>query len=301
VGDPPFKLCLLDIFACAFEARKPTPGAAAPAAIAGTENGPCHHPRHRSVPHRCLQRRSPTRRRGHGLVREGHACRQRQSTSALSCFPALPRALSQRGMVSGRDFIAAWKSSAMRRVARLRPRDRHAGFCAVPPANRIHPDRSRRGPRAGSPIARPSKRMPATSAIGALGRQHDIRPQSMGRTKVTEDMFFHPGFAARSGRHPAVLLAELGAEGSEGALDGPAGLPDRLFSAARSFPMSRCSAVRLNCSRSTNKPVPACNFSPRRHVRQRSHWSRDHGIKGRPTSGRSVFAALLRSGEISGV
>ena len=74
-----------------------------------------------------------------------------------------------------------------------------------------------------------------------------------------DDMFFHPGIATRNGL-TAARLAELGAYGSEGALDGEAGLltamrPDRTVPPIRLFDRDpEILAVFF-------KPVPVCNFA----------------------------------------
>ena len=74
-----------------------------------------------------------------------------------------------------------------------------------------------------------------------------------------DDMFFHPGVATRNGL-TAARLAELGAEGSVGALDGQAGLltamrPDRTVPPVRLFDGApEILSVFF-------KPVPVCNFA----------------------------------------
>jgi 2-methylcitrate dehydratase PrpD len=74
-----------------------------------------------------------------------------------------------------------------------------------------------------------------------------------------DDMFFHAGFAARNAV-TSVGLAELGAKGSESALDGRAGL----FTALRR--PERAAAVELFAGPPEilavyHKPVPACNYA----------------------------------------
>ena len=74
-----------------------------------------------------------------------------------------------------------------------------------------------------------------------------------------DDMFFHAGFAARNAV-TAVELAELGAFGSETALDGPAGL----FAALRR--RERIGRVtpftgELEIFSVYHKPAPACNYA----------------------------------------
>src|SRR5262245_36782422 len=71
------------------------------------------------------------------------------------------------------------------------------------------------------------------------------------------EMFFHPGFAARNAV-TAVLLASAGAEASESALDGPAGL----FAAFGGAPPA---ALDLGGDweilAAYHKPAPACNYA----------------------------------------
>jgi 2-methylcitrate dehydratase PrpD len=71
------------------------------------------------------------------------------------------------------------------------------------------------------------------------------------------EMFFHPGFAARNAV-TAVLLARAGAEASESALDGPAGL----FAA---YGNVRRETLDLGGEweilAAYHKPVPACNYA----------------------------------------
>ncbi|MES1152958.1 MAG: MmgE/PrpD family protein, partial [Dongia sp.] len=207
------KLCLLDLFACAFEARS-LPWSRNAAKLAGAEGGPATilaTGQSASLPAAALANGVA----GHGLVREDmHA----GSVSHLGVvvLPAL-LALSQRGPVSGRDFIAAavvgYETGA--KIGR-----------AI-----INPDFARFFRPTGftGPIA--------AAACGSrlLGLNEDACTSAIALAANTtsglnqwphegaEDMFFHPGFAARSGV-TAVLLGELGVEGSEGALDGPAGL-----------------------------------------------------------------------------
>ena len=78
------------------------------------------------------------------------------------------------------------------------------------------------------------------------------------------EMFFHPGFAARNAV-TAVLLARAGAEASESALDGRAGL----FAA---FGGARRAALDLGGDweilAAYHKPAPACNYAQTRRRRR---------------------------------
>lgn len=74
-----------------------------------------------------------------------------------------------------------------------------------------------------------------------------------------DDMYFHPGFAARSAI-TALRLAELGAKGSASALDGPAGL-----FASFQVPLPENIALfadgQFEIEAVFNKEAPACNFA----------------------------------------
>jgi 2-methylcitrate dehydratase PrpD len=74
-----------------------------------------------------------------------------------------------------------------------------------------------------------------------------------------DDMFFHAGFAARNAV-TAVELAELGAFGSETALDGPAGLFASLRHSDRVEIVTPFSG-NLEIFSVYHKPAPACNYA----------------------------------------
>jgi 2-methylcitrate dehydratase PrpD len=243
------KLCLLDLFACAFEARN-LPWSQNAAKLAGADGGPATilaTGQSASLSAAALANGVA----GHGLVREDmHAA----SVSHLGVV-VLPTllALSQRGPVSGRDFIAAavvgYETGA--RVGR-----------AI-----INPDFARffrptgfTGPIAaaacGSRLLDLSEDA-CTSAIALAA--NTTSGLNQWPHEGTEDMFFHPGFAARSGV-TAVLLAELGAEGSEGALDGPAGLLTAYLN-GKAIPDVTLFSGPPELLAVYNKPVPACNFA----------------------------------------
>lgn len=114
----------------------------------------------------------------------------------------------------------------------------------------------------------------ATSAIGmaanATGGLNEW--PAVGGT----EMFFHPGFAARNAVTSA-LLAELGAEASESALDGKAGL----FAALRrdeTRPAIRFFDGPPEIMAVYNKPVPACNFA-QTACQLALQLLRDHGVR----------------------
>jgi len=75
-----------------------------------------------------------------------------------------------------------------------------------------------------------------------------------------DDMFFHAGFAARNAV-TSVELAELGAFGSETALDGPAGLFAALRRADRVAHVTPFRGDSLEIFSVYHKPAPACNYA----------------------------------------
>jgi 2-methylcitrate dehydratase PrpD len=75
-----------------------------------------------------------------------------------------------------------------------------------------------------------------------------------------DDMFFHAGFAARNAV-TSVELAELGAFGSETALDGPAGLFAALRRADRVAHVTPFQGDSLEIFSVYHKPAPACNYA----------------------------------------
>jgi 2-methylcitrate dehydratase PrpD len=167
-------------------------------------------------------------------------------------LPAL-LAISQRGAVSGRDFIAAgivgYEVGAQ------------LGRAIVTPEFA----RSFRPTGFTGPIAA------AAAASRLLGLDDDACTSAIALAANTasglnqwphegaEDMFFHPGFAARSGVTTA-LLAELGAAASEGALDGPGGLLTA-YLGPRPIPDIVLFSGVPELLAVYSKPVPACNFA----------------------------------------
>jgi 2-methylcitrate dehydratase PrpD len=261
-----FKLCLLDLFACAFEARD-LPWSRRAAAIAGLESGPATilaTGQSSAMTAAALANGVA----GHGLVREDmHA----GSVSHLGVV-VLPTllALAQRSAVTGCDFIAAgivgYETGAKIGRAIITPDFakffRPTGFTG-PIA----------GAAAGSRLLGLSEDA-GTSAIALAA--NTASGLNQWPHEGAEDMFFHPGFAARSGV-TAVLLAELGAEGSEGALDGPAGLLTA-YLGGKAIPDVTLFSGAPELLAVYNKPVPACNFA-QTPCQAAVALVRDHGIK----------------------
>lgn len=75
-----------------------------------------------------------------------------------------------------------------------------------------------------------------------------------------DDMYFHPGFAARNALS-AIRLARLGARGSETILEGPAGLIASIRRTALTEPITLYPDGDCEILSVFNKEVPACNFA----------------------------------------
>jgi 2-methylcitrate dehydratase PrpD len=243
------KLCLLDLFACAFEARN-LPWSRNAAKLAGAEGGPATilaTGQSASLPAAALANGVA----GHGLVREDmHA----GSVSHLGVvvLPAL-LALSQRGAVSGRDFIAA-------AVVGYETGARLGRAIINPDFARFFRPTGFTGPIAAAACGSRLLGLGEDACTSAIAlAANTTSGLNQWPHEGTEDMFFHPGFAARNGV-TAVLLAELGAEGSEGALDGPAGLLTAYLN-GKAIPDVTLFSGPPELLAVYNKPVPACNFA----------------------------------------
>jgi 2-methylcitrate dehydratase PrpD len=243
------RICLLDFFACAFEARD-LPWSRQAAGLA-REPGPASiigRGERASV----FQAAFANAVAGHGLVREDmHA----GSVSHLGVV-VLPTllALAQTRKAAGLAFIAAavtgyevgakiGRALVTPGFARLfRPTGFTGPLAAAAAGSRL---------RGLSEEATASALSLAANTVSGLNQW----PHSGGA-----EMFFHPGFAARNAL-TAVALAAAGAEAAAEALDGEAGL----FAAFR--PGQEMPDIRLFTGPGPellevyNKPVPACNFA----------------------------------------
>jgi 2-methylcitrate dehydratase PrpD len=189
---------------------------------------------------------------GHGLVREDmHAAAV--SHLGVVIFPTL-LALSQYKKVPGRDFVLAAVSGYevgasvgraimdQEMVRRFRP----TGIT---------------GPLAGSIAGSRLLGLDEEASISALGLAANATgglnewPYCGG-----DEMFFHPGFAARNAV-TAVELAELGARASESALDGRAGLFACLGKTDRLAEVVPFSGKPFEILSVYYKPAPACNYA----------------------------------------
>jgi 2-methylcitrate dehydratase PrpD len=189
---------------------------------------------------------------GHGLVREDmHA--GAVSHLGVVIFPTL-LALSQRQKASGRDFIlGAVTGYEIGAVVGRALMDQDV-------VRRFRPT-GITGPLAGAIAGSRLLALDENATVSALGFGANATaglnewPYCGG-----DEMFFHPGFAARSAV-TAVMLASLGAHSSETALDGRAGLfagLNRLDRIAQVEPFSSGAFEILSVY---YKPAPACNYA----------------------------------------
>ncbi len=244
------KIGLLDFLSCAFEARELPWGcqairmasaASGPATVIGT-------PLHTSPAEAAFANATL----GHGLVREDmHA--GAVSHLGVVIFPTL-LALAQRQKASGVDFIlgavcgyevgAAVGRAIMDQemVRRFRP----TGIT---------------GPLAGAIAGSRLLALDEDATVSALGFAANATgglnewPYSGG-----DEMFFHPGFAARNAV-TAVELASLGARASETALDGRAGLFAAFNKTDRISEVAPFSGQPFEILSVYYKPAPACNYA----------------------------------------
>lgn len=243
------KLCLLDFLACAFEARALawSRQAAEVAARSGGSTSIVGSARRASVQDAAFANAVA----GHGLVREDmHAAAV--SHLGVVVLPAM-LALAQRRRVTGNEFAAAciigYEVGARIGRALVTPsfmrQWRPTGFTGPLAA-------AAAGARLlglASPAVASALALAANTASGL-----NEWPRDGG-----EEMFFHPGIAARNALM-AVELAELGAYGSAGALDGEAGL----FAAAGAASAPHVALFVDGVAEIAavfHKPLPVCNFA----------------------------------------
>jgi len=244
------KIGLLDFLSCAFEARELPWGCQAirmasaakgPATVIGTPI--------RSSPADAAFANATL---GHGLVREDmHAAAV--SHLGVVIFPTL-LAFAQQQKSSGVDFIlgavcgyeigAAVGRAIMDQemVRRFRPTGVTGPLAGVIAGSRL---------LALDEDATVSALGFAANATGGLNEW----PYTGG-----DEMFFHPGFAARNAV-TAVQLASLGARASESALDGRAGLFAAFNKTDRISEVAPFSGRPFEILSVYYKPAPACNYA----------------------------------------
>lgn len=188
---------------------------------------------------------------GHGLVREDmHSASI--SHLGVAVLPAV-LALSQRGRVSGREVLAAI-------VAGYEVGARIGRALMDPQLARVFRPTGITGPLGAAAAGARLLGLDAAQTANALALAANTTGgfNQWGHTGGSE-MYFHPGFAARSGVS-AALLAQAGAFASPTALDGEAGL------FASHGKRAAADGVRLfdgapEILAVYHKPVPACNFA----------------------------------------
>lgn len=244
------KIGLLDMLSCAYEARELPWGCQAirmanaargAAAVIGT-----------SVQSSPSEAAFANATLAHGLVRED------MHTGAVShlgvvIYPVL-LALAQEQKASGRDFIVSAVcgyeigAAAGRALmdAQMVRRFRPTGIT---------------GPLAGAIAGSRLLGLSEDASVSALG----FAANSTGGLNEWpycggDEMFFHPGFAARNAI-TAVQLALLGARASESALDGRAGLFAGLNKTDRIARVAPFSGAPFEILSVYYKPAPACNYA----------------------------------------
>ena len=245
------KIALLDFLSCAYEARDLPWGCQAIQRVSRASGGVATVI---GTPFRVAAAEAAFANAtlGHGLVRED------MHTGAVShlgvvIFPAL-LALAQQQPVTGGDFMVAAVcgyeiGAAVGRalmdqeiVSRFRP----TGIT---------------GPLGGAMAGARLLGFSEEATVSALGFAANATgglnewPYCGG-----DEMFFHPGFAARNAV-TAVELAELGAFASETALDGRAGLFAGLNRSAKLADVKPFSGKPLEILSVYHKPAPACNYA----------------------------------------
>ena len=243
------RICLLDFLACAFEAHS-LPWARQAAALATAGAGRCsivgtslNVPAGDAVFANSVA--------GHGLVREDMHTGSVSHLGIVVLPPLL--ALAQERRVDGRSFATA-------AIIGYEVGARIGRALVTPEFTRTFRPTGFTGPLAAAA---------ACSKLLGLGEDATASALSLAANMVggqnqwphtgADEMFFHPGVAARNGL-TAARLAALGAHGSEQALDGEAGLlpayrPDRQAPDVRLFDGEpEIMSVFF-------KPVPVCNFA----------------------------------------
>ena len=242
-------LCLLDFLACALEAHA-LPWARQAAALATNGAGACTIiGTAKNVPAGDATFANAVA--GHGLVREDMHAGSVSHLGVVVLPPLL--ALAQEQCVGGRAFTAAAVIGY------------EVGACigralVTPEFTRTFRPTAFTGPLASAAACSHLLNADAEVTASALALAANMAGgQNQWPHTGADEMFFHPGIAARNGL-TAARLAILGARGSERALDGEAGLlpayrPDRHAPEIRLFDGEpEIMSVFF-------KPVPVCNFA----------------------------------------
>jgi 2-methylcitrate dehydratase PrpD len=242
-------LCVLDFLACALEAHA-LPWARQAAALATDGAGPCAIVgTAKTVP--ATDATFANAVAGHGLVREDMHTGSVSHLGVVVLPPLL--ALAQEQRVDGRTFAAA-------AVIGYEVGARVGRALVTPEFTRTFRPTGFTGPLGSAAACSYLLGTDAGGTASALAlAAHMAGGLNQWPHTGSDDMFFHPGIAARNGL-TAARLASLGAHGSEQALDGEAGLlpayrPDRRAPDIRLFDSEpEIMSVFF-------KPVPVCNFA----------------------------------------
>jgi len=245
------KIALLDFLSCAYESLDLAPSRQAievaeragggPASVIGTK-----------VRASAAEAAFANAVLGHGLVREDMHTGS-VSHLGIVIFPTL-LALSQTRKVAGRDFIAGticgYEIGASVGRALM---DQETV--------RIFRPTGITGPLGAAVAGSRMLGLTEDAGVSALG----LAANATGGLNEwpaagADDMFFHAGFAARNAV-TAVELAELGAFGSETALDGSAGLFAALRHRDRVSHVAPFQGDNLEIFSVYHKPAPACNYA----------------------------------------
>ena len=244
------KIGLVDMLSCAFAARdlpwgrqaiQLAGGSAGPATVIGTR-----------IRAAACEAAFANATLGHGLVREDmHA--GAVSHLGVVIYPVL-LALAQQKKASGRDFlvaaVAGYEIGAS--VGRA--------LMDAEMARRFRPT-GITGPLAGAIAGSRLMGLGEDATVSAVGLAANTTA-GLNEWPYTggDEMFFHPGFAARSAV-TAVELAAAGAQASETALDGPSGLFACLGKLDKVSAVAPFSGPRPEILSVYYKPAPACNYA----------------------------------------
>lgn len=243
------KACLLDFLACAFEAHV-LPWARQAAALAPAGAGPCTIiGTNLKVPAGDAVFANSVA--GHGLVREDMHTGSVSHLGIVVLPPLL--ALAEQRQVDGAKFIAA-------AIAGYEAGGRMGRALVTPEFARTFRPTGFAGPFAAAAASAHVLNLDEAATGSALSLAANmVGGQNQWPHTGADEMFFEAGLAARNGLI-AAQLANLGAYGSELALDGEAGLlpayrPDRRAPDVRLF------EGELEIMSVFFKPVPVCNFA----------------------------------------
>lgn len=244
------RVCVLDFLTCALESRDlPISGQAIRLAAMEQGMAPVLFTGHRvPVPQAAFANAVM----GHGLVREDMHTGS-VSHMGVVIMPTL-FALASRAPISGRRFVEAaiLGYEAGGRFGRAMINADFARFFRPTGFS---------GPVAGAIAGAKLRGLSEDEATSALSLAvNTLSGLNEWPATGSDEMFFHPGFAARNAV-TAVELAGLGARSSERALDGAAGLfaayrPGLPIPPIALFPDDMPEILAVY-----NKPVPACNYA----------------------------------------